>query len=56
MNQKMKEGQDDFIWTAPELKASKRIDSLPKSLQEKLSSRNAKAIHRRHKQSWLKVA
>ena len=43
MNQKMKRDQDDFIWMPLEVKASKGIDSLPKSLQEKLATRNIKA-------------
>jgi hypothetical protein len=51
MNQKMKKDQDNFVWTASELKTSKKIDSLPKALQEKLSSRNAKAILSKQKQS-----
>ena len=50
MNQKVKKSQDDFIWTPPELKASKGIDSLPKSLQEKLSARNIKLRHEKLKQ------
>ena len=50
MNQKMKRDQDDFIWTPLELETSKGIDSLPKSLQEKLSTRNIKAQHDKSKQ------
>ena len=49
MNQKMKSDQNDFIWTHLQLKASKGIESLPKSLQEKLSTRNAKAQHDKSK-------
>ena len=51
MNQKMKRDQDDFVWTSLELKASKGIDSLPKSLQEKLAARNIKAQDEKSKKS-----
>jgi uncharacterized protein (DUF4415 family) len=39
MNKMIKTDQDDFEWTKEELNASKKINSLPKSLQLKLASR-----------------
>jgi uncharacterized protein (DUF4415 family) len=39
MNKKIKSDQNDFEWTLSEIKVSKKINSLPKSLQEKLASR-----------------
>ena len=42
MNKKIKRDQDDFEWTAAEIKSSKKINSLPKSLQEKLASRKSR--------------
>ena len=42
MNKKIKKDTEDFEWTAAELKASKKINSLPKSLQQKLASRKTR--------------
>ncbi len=42
MNKKIKSDQNDFEWTAAEIKASNKINSLPKSLQEKLASRKTR--------------
>ncbi len=42
MNKKIKKDPEDFEWTAAELKASKKINSLPKSLQQKLASRKTR--------------
>jgi uncharacterized protein (DUF4415 family) len=42
MNKKTKNDLDDFEWTAAEIKASKKINSLPKSLQAKLASRKSR--------------
>jgi len=42
MGIKKKKDQIDFEWTKRELKASRKIDSLPKSLQTKLASRKSK--------------
>jgi len=39
MNSKPKIDQEDFEWTAAELKAAKKFADLPKSLQTKLASR-----------------
>jgi uncharacterized protein (DUF4415 family) len=39
MTKKVKKDLEDFEWTAAELKASKKINSLPKSLQQKIASR-----------------
>ncbi|MEY3776955.1 MAG: hypothetical protein RIR83_992 [Pseudomonadota bacterium] len=39
MNKKIKKDPEDFEWTAAELKTSKKINSLPKSLQQKITSR-----------------
>jgi uncharacterized protein (DUF4415 family) len=39
MNKKIKKDLEDFEWTAAELKTSKKINSLPKSLQQKITSR-----------------
>jgi hypothetical protein len=39
MRIKNKKDQNDFQWTRLELKASGKINSLPKSLQIKLASR-----------------
>ena len=42
MNKKIKKDTEDFEWTAAELKASKKINSLPKSLQQKLALRKTR--------------
>ena len=42
MNKKIKKDTEDFEWTGAELKASKKINSLPKSLQQKLASRKTR--------------
>ena len=42
MNKKIRKDPEDFEWTAAELKASKKINSLPKSLQQKLASRKTR--------------
>jgi uncharacterized protein (DUF4415 family) len=42
MNKKVKKDPEDFEWTAAELKASKKINSLPKSLQQKIASRKTR--------------
>ena len=42
MNKKIRKDLEDFEWTAAELKASKKINSLPKSLQQKLASRKTR--------------
>jgi len=42
MNRKIKNDKDDFEWTETELKASKKINSLPKSLQLKLAARKTR--------------
>ena len=42
MNKKTKNDLDDFEWTAAEIKASKKINSLPKSLQAKLATRKSR--------------
>ena len=42
MNKKTKNDLGDFEWTAAEIKASKKINSLPKSLQAKLASRKSR--------------
>ncbi|WP_114689816.1 BrnA antitoxin family protein [Polynucleobacter necessarius] len=42
MNKKRKSDQDDFEWTKAKVKASKKINSLPKSLQQKLASRKTR--------------
>jgi uncharacterized protein (DUF4415 family) len=42
MNKKIKNDQDDFEWTKAEIKSSKKINSLPKSLQAKLASRKTR--------------
>ncbi len=42
MNSKSKVEDKNFEWTASELKKSKRISDLPKSLQAKLASRKTK--------------
>ncbi len=39
MNIKKKTDQSDFEWTKAELQASKKINSLPISLQHKIASR-----------------
>ena len=39
MNKKTKQDPEDFEWTTAELKSSKKFNTLPKSLQEKLASR-----------------
>jgi hypothetical protein len=50
MNQKKKRYQGDFMWTPLELKGSKGIDSLPQSLQAKLSTRTIKVRNEKLKQ------
>jgi len=42
MNKKIRKDPEDFEWTAAELKASKKINSLPRSLQQKLASRKTR--------------
>ena len=42
MNKKTKNDLDDFEWTAAEIKASKKINSLPKSLQVKIATRKSR--------------
>jgi hypothetical protein len=42
MNKKIKKDLEDFEWTAAELKASKKINSLPKSLKQKISLRKTR--------------
>jgi uncharacterized protein (DUF4415 family) len=42
MNKKIKTDMEDFEWTEAELKASKKINSLPKSLQLKLAARKTR--------------
>ena len=42
MNRKNKRESEDFEWTAAELKASKKINSLPQSLQQKLAARKSR--------------
>jgi len=42
MNKKIKTDKEDFEWTEAELKASKKINSLPKSLQLKLAARKTR--------------
>ena len=42
MNKKIKSDQDDFEWTPSEIASSKKINTLPKSLQAKLASRKTR--------------
>ena len=42
MNKKTKKDPEDFEWTAAEIKASKKINSLPKTLQQKIASRKTR--------------
>ena len=45
MNKKIKTDLEHFEWTAVRIKESKTMNSLPKSLQEKLTSRKPKGPH-----------
>ena len=42
MNKKTKKDPEDFEWTTAEIKASKKINSLPKTLQQKIASRKTR--------------
>jgi hypothetical protein len=42
MNKKIKKDLEHFEWTVARIKESKTMDSLPKSLQDKLTSRKPK--------------
>jgi uncharacterized protein (DUF4415 family) len=42
MNRTIKKDLEDFEWTAAEIKASKKVNSLPKSLQQKIAARKTR--------------
>ena len=42
MNRRIKKDLEDFEWTAAEIKASKKVNSLPKSLQQKIAARKTR--------------